>query len=88
MRSLPYLLVRFYQLAVSPLTPPGCRFQPTCSEYARQALEVHGSRRGGMLALGRLLRCHPFRRGGYDPVPPPSPGDDGRRRQEKRVFRG
>lgn len=72
-------VVRFYQRAVSPFTPAACRFTPTCSEYARQALERHGALRGGGLALRRLVRCHPWGGHGYDPVPeerPASPGPD------------
>lgn len=61
--------IRFYQRALSPLKPPSCRFQPTCSAYALEAVERYGAARGSWLALRRLLRCHPFCRGGYDPVP-------------------
>lgn len=61
--------IRFYQVAVSPLFGRHCRFHPTCSEYARQAIEQHGLARGGSLAVRRVLRCHPFNPGGYDPVP-------------------
>lgn len=62
-------IIRLYQKLVSPALPPSCRFAPSCSEYARQAVEKHGVLRGLWLGLGRLLRCHPFRPGGYDPVP-------------------
>ena len=62
-------VVGFYQKAISPLTPATCRFQPTCSEYARRALETHGPLKGSWLALRRLLRCHPFGGHGFDPVP-------------------
>lgn len=65
------LLIRFYQTALSPHLGRWCRFEPSCSEYARQALAAHGVLRGVGLALGRLARCHPFCRGGHDPVPPP-----------------
>lgn len=71
MRHVLILLVRGYQVLLSPLLPPSCRFLPTCSEYARQALEVHGPVKGLFLAAWRLLRCHPFCAGGYDPVPEP-----------------
>lgn len=63
------LLVWGYQHVISPLKPPTCRYFPTCSEYARQAIEKYGARRGGWLAVKRILRCHPFHEGGYDPVP-------------------
>ena len=62
--------VRAYQLLVSPLLPPSCRFLPTCSDYAIEALARHGVVRGGGMALGRLCRCHPWGGSGYDPVPP------------------
>ncbi len=61
--------VRFYQLAISPLFPPACRFHPTCSRYTIEALEAHGLLRGIVLALRRIIRCHPFSQGGFDPVP-------------------
>lgn len=61
---------RFYQTAISPICPPRCRYIPTCSQYAVQAVEKYGAAKGGFLALKRFLRCHPFHRGGwYDPVP-------------------
>lgn len=63
------LPIWFYQHAISPLTPPSCRFTPTCSEYARQAIIKHGPIKGFWLALRRLLRCHPWGGSGYDPVP-------------------
>jgi putative membrane protein insertion efficiency factor len=64
------LPIRFYQKAVSPLTGPSCRFYPTCSHYAAEAIETHGALRGLALALARLARCHPWHRGPFlDPVP-------------------
>jgi putative membrane protein insertion efficiency factor len=62
--------IRFYRRYISPLKPRMCRFSPTCSQYAIEALEQHGLWRGGCLAVWRLLRCQPFARGGFDPVPP------------------
>ena len=62
-------VIRFYQRAVSPLFPPRCRYIPTCSQYGEEAVERYGALLGGVLALWRVLRCNPFSRGGYDPVP-------------------
>ena len=64
-------MVRAYQLLISPLLLPSCRFLPTCSEYAAEAIERHGAVRGAALALRRLGRCHPWGGSGYDPVPEP-----------------
>ena len=61
--------IRFYQRFITPYTPPSCRFQPTCSEYARQALLKHGILKGTALAVWRILRCNPWGGSGYDPVP-------------------
>lgn len=61
--------IRGYQLLISPVLPSSCRFHPSCSEYARQAVSKHGAGKGSWLSLRRLLRCHPFHPGGYDPVP-------------------
>ena len=77
MTPLPVLLlsapIRFYRRFLSPLKPPSCRFQPTCSEYALEAITVHGAGRGTLLALKRILRCHPITwlggSSGFDPVP-------------------
>ncbi|BBB90571.1 membrane protein insertion efficiency factor YidD [Methylomusa anaerophila] len=71
MKLLEFLLVsviKFYRLFLSPLKPPTCRFVPTCSEYALLAIEKYGVVRGTYLAVRRVLRCHPFHPGGYDPV--------------------
>jgi len=62
-------LIRFYQRNLSPLHPPCCRFTPTCSQYALEAIRKYGALKGGYLALRRILRCHPLCKGGYDPVP-------------------
>ncbi len=62
-------LVYFYRYAISPLTPPSCRFTPTCSEYALEALTKYGLFKGGWLSIKRILRCHPWGGRGYDPVP-------------------
>ncbi|MCA1578397.1 MAG: membrane protein insertion efficiency factor YidD [Acidobacteria bacterium] len=61
-------ILKVYKLAISPLLPPSCRFIPTCSEYAVDAISRYGAARGTVLAIRRLLRCHPFNPGGYDPV--------------------
>jgi uncharacterized protein len=63
-------LLHFYRMAVSPLRPPACRYQPSCSAYAVEAIEIHGALRGSGLAVRRLLRCHLLHAGGHDPVPP------------------
>ncbi|MCC6997291.1 MAG: membrane protein insertion efficiency factor YidD [Deltaproteobacteria bacterium] len=74
MKRLVLLLLRFYQILLSPLKGrPTCRFYPSCSEYAREAVERFGVARGGYRAARRILRCHPFHPGGYDPVVPPAP---------------
>jgi uncharacterized protein len=69
--------VRFYSRAISPALPPRCRFYPTCSAYAAEAIEVHGAARGSWLALRRLLKCAPWHPGGVDLVPPARPGTSG-----------
>ncbi len=70
LRAVALVLLRGYKLLVSPFLPPACRFLPTCSEYAAEAVQRHGVVRGGAKAAWRLLRCHPFCKGGYDPVVP------------------
>lgn len=68
MKKLCVGLIRFYQLFISPLFPPTCRFYPTCSQYAIEAIQKKGVLRGGWLAVKRIAKCHPFHSGGYDPV--------------------
>ena len=70
MRAVFKGLIRIYQLGLSPLLGPRCRFYPSCSHYAAEAIDVHGVLRGGWLALKRIGRCHPLHPGGFDPVPP------------------
>ena len=65
------LLIRVYQVVLSPFVGGACRFQPSCSAYAVEAITTHGAWRGSILAAGRLSRCHPFGRAGFDPVPAP-----------------
>ena len=70
MKVLLIALIQAYRTLISPLFPPVCRYQPTCSKYAIEAVERFGAWRGGLMAIRRILRCHPFHAGGYDPVPP------------------
>jgi len=67
-QTLALKLVRAYKLVISPWLPPACRYTPTCSEYAQEAIEQYGFIRGVVRAVGRVLRCHPLHRGGFDPV--------------------
>ena len=69
MKRVLLALVRFYRRAISPLRPPCCRYPPTCSQYALEAIEKYGALKGGWMAFRRILRCNPFHKGGYDPVP-------------------
>jgi putative membrane protein insertion efficiency factor len=71
MKTLLQLGLRFYKRWLSPALPPACRYVPSCSDYAAEAIEHHGAVRGSAWAIWRLLRCHPFAKGGYDPVPTP-----------------
>lgn len=68
-KTILLFLIRFYRRRISPLFPPCCRFHPTCSAYALEAVTRYGALKGGWLALKRILKCHPFHPGGYDPVP-------------------
>ncbi|MFC5589908.1 membrane protein insertion efficiency factor YidD [Sporosarcina soli] len=69
MKKILIIFIKIYQKAISPLTPPSCRFYPTCSHYGMEAIEKHGALRGSWLAIRRILKCHPFHEGGFDPVP-------------------
>lgn len=69
MKTVLMALIRFYRIFISPLNPPCCRFTPTCSEYALQAIEKYGALKGSWLAVKRIIRCNPFCKGGYDPLP-------------------
>lgn len=75
MKTLILLCIRGYRQLISPLLPPSCRFQPTCSQYALTAVERFGPVKGSWLAARRIARCHPFHPGGYDPVPAAPPAD-------------
>lgn len=77
MWRIPHLLIRLYQRLLSPLLPNTCRFQPTCSRYAADALEAHGLWRGLWMGARRVARCHPWNEGGYDPVPTPDSNQTG-----------
>ena len=68
MKWLLLQMIRFYQIAISPLLPASCRFYPTCSAYARDAISTYGVFKGSYLSIRRLLKCHPFHPGGYDPI--------------------
>lgn len=85
LRTILIGLIRFYQVAISPWTPAACRYDPTCSQYALEAIRGHGGLRGGWLALRRIGRCHPWGGRGYDPVPPPP--DDSQISARKRTHR-
>ncbi len=69
MKVIFLFFIRLYRKRISPLFPPKCRFYPSCSAYAYEAIEKYGSIKGGYLAVKRILKCHPFNKGGYDPVP-------------------
>ena len=69
MKYLLLTIIRFYQRFISPMFPPTCRFQPTCSQYGFEAVTHYGVIKGGWMTMKRILKCHPFHRGGFDPVP-------------------
>lgn len=69
MKKLLLRSIRFYQTAISPHTKPKCKYYPTCSQYTYEAIEVHGALKGAFMGIWRILRCNPWSKGGYDPVP-------------------
>lgn len=69
MKSIFIWIIRFYRRFISPIKPPSCRFQPTCSQYGLEAIQRFGAIKGGYLTIKRILKCHPFHPGGFDPVP-------------------
>jgi len=69
MKTILKAIIKIYQKVISPLTPPSCRFYPTCSHYGLEAIETHGAAKGSWLAVRRISKCHPFHEGGFDPVP-------------------
>ncbi|WP_262177586.1 membrane protein insertion efficiency factor YidD [Saccharococcus sp. Marseille-Q5394] len=69
MKSILIYIIKTYQKIISPLTPPSCRFYPTCSHYGVEALQKHGALKGTWLTIRRISKCHPFHEGGFDPVP-------------------
>ncbi|WLD93392.1 membrane protein insertion efficiency factor YidD [Alkalihalobacillus sp. AL-G] len=69
MKYILLVLIQFYRKCISPFTPASCRFYPTCSAYGLEAIQTHGAIKGGWLTLKRILKCHPFHPGGFDPVP-------------------
>ncbi len=76
MKTLLLLLLRMYQLGISPLLGPKCRFYPSCSHYASEAIVEHGAVKGSLMAARRVCKCHPWHEGGFDPVPRKSGGTD------------
>lgn len=73
MKRILMSIIKVYQKVISPLTPPSCRFYPTCSHYGLEAIEKHGALKGSWLAIRRISKCHPFHEGGFDPVPERKP---------------
>lgn len=69
LKKLLIIMFRFYQMVISPLKPPTCRFYPTCSHYGLEAVQRFGALKGGWLTVKRIVKCHPFHPGGFDPVP-------------------
>lgn len=69
LRTILISIISVYKALISPVLPPSCRFYPSCSDYARESIELYGAQKGAYLAARRLLKCHPYHEGGYDPVP-------------------
>ncbi|VAW45040.1 Membrane protein insertion efficiency factor YidD [hydrothermal vent metagenome] len=78
-------IIRFYQLFISPILGPRCRFYPTCSHYTIEAIQQHGVLKGGWLAIKRIVRCHPYNPGGVDPVPPCKGGHSSQEKTVKKI---
>ena len=78
LKAMMIVIIRFYQIVISPLKPPTCRFYPTCSHYGLESVKRFGALKGGFLAVKRIFKCHPFHPGGIDPVPEKWPGFTGK----------
>ncbi len=83
MKGVFIAIIRWYQRCISAYTPRSCRFEPTCSNYAIEAIRMHGAFKGFFMSLWRILRCNPFCRGGFDPVPMPKRFEKGNKKGEK-----
>ena len=86
MKKLLILLIRFYQKFISPMFPAKCRFYPTCSQYTLEAIKEHGTIKGTYLGIRRILKCHPFHEGGYDPVPKKENKNSEGKKEEWDIF--
>ena len=86
MKKILILLIRFYQKFISPMFPAKCRFYPTCSQYTLEAVKEHGAIKGTYLGIRRILKCHPFHEGGYDPVPKKENKNSEGKKEEWDIF--
>ena len=86
MKKILILLIRFYQKFISPMFPAKCRFYPTCSQYTLEAIKEHGTIKGTYLGIRRILKCHPFHEGGYDPVPKKENKNSEGKKEEWDIF--
>lgn len=86
MKKILILLIRFYQKFISPMFPAKCRFYPTCSQYTLEAIKEHGAIKGTYLGIRRILKCHPFHEGGYDPVPKKENKNSEGKKEEWDIF--